>query len=251
MRTLFFFAAFYFGFWLAGYAVAADIDFDRNGVKEKYTADLDRGILKIERDNHIFSFDGVVGVDGGVYRSLVMFNDTPSLYYSNTSSSTTFDVYYTLEYVQKNPHIGCLYSKIKNSRNGILIKKAVCGLDLEVTSQYQNFVFKYSDGWITDTNLVSVEALVGEPVSPVDVAVGVLGGIEIRNRYESLDDLLSGKPSTLAVQKGGQFDFGKVETYLVYAADGVTVVRLDVVVKSENEIFKSYSAEDLSELITR
>ena len=67
-----------------------------------------------------------------------------------------------------------------------------------------------------------------EPPQPVDIPIGSLGEINVVLRYDSLDDLMSASPRTIATKGTDSRDLGTGNAYFVYDADGTTPLGLDL-----------------------
>ena len=209
-------------------AASSVMKFERGSHAEIYTADNESGLLEIEWKGSSDKFLGAVGSSGETYRALVNFNEGPALYYENSASSTSFQVYYTLKIENDTPVVDCIYGNIRNAQNGVSIRKAVCNLNYPLISDYQNLIFPYSDKWIGESNVVNLEKLISEPSQPVDVPVGSIGEVNVVLRYDTLDDLISATPRTLMMHGAASQDLGTAIAFFVYDADGITPLGLDV-----------------------
>lgn len=209
-------------------AATSVIQFERDNRTETYTVNSETGSLEIEREGISNKFSTAVSSRGETYRALVSFNKGPALFYENAASSTSFQVYYTLKIKKDAPVVDCIYGNIRNAQNGTSIRKAICNLGKPLTSDYQDLIFPYSDKWIGESNTAGVEQLMAEPPQPVDIPVGSLGEIRVVLRYDSLDDLMSASPRTIAIKGTDSRDFGTANAYFVYDADGTTPLGLDV-----------------------
>lgn len=213
-------------------------EFKRSETSEIYLINKKTGALDVTIDGTSKRFDNLLGSDGGTYRGFAPFNGGPALFYENTTSSTSFAIYYTLKLKDRNPVIDCLYSDIRNARNGTSIRKAICNLDATLKDDYANLVYRYSDAWIHETNSVNFEPIMTEPSQPVDVFIGSLGGIQVVSRYSSMDDLMSATPSTWLIQDKKSHNLGKGLIYFVYDADGKTPLGLDVEIDPAEHFLK-------------
>lgn len=201
---------------------------ERDNRTETYTMNSETGSLEIEWASMSNKFPTVVSSSGETYRALVSFNEGPALFYENAASSTSFQVYYTLKIENDAPVVDCIYGNIRNAQNGVPIRKAICNLGKPLTSDYQDLIFPYSDKWIGESNAAGVAQLMAEPLQPADIPVGSLGGVRVVLRYDSLDDLVSASPRTIAIKGADSRDFGTANAYFVYDANGTTPLGLDV-----------------------
>lgn len=90
--------------------------------------------------------------------------------------------------------VDCIYSNIRNERNGILINKAVCGLDIPLAKGYERTVYKLSDGWKDSTANVAIDSLLTTPPARLDVEEVMAGNIKLLRIYRRQEDLISSTP---------------------------------------------------------
>lgn len=226
------------------------IAINRADSSESYTADIESGILIIERSGEtITTLPNIVGYTGQITRALTSFNNGPALSYENSGSNTYFEVFYTLTLNKSTPLIDCAYANIRNGQNGVSVRKAVCNLEAPLSNNYQDLIFKYSDAWIDASNKVSLQSIMDEPSKAALVLLGSLGEVNLSLRYESIEDLMSATPGTIAT-KGGEFhEVTAGNAYLVYDADGITPLALDVEMDPISHTLKRLTSTELSRAI--
>ncbi|MNF38721.1 hypothetical protein D3C85_807550 [compost metagenome] len=74
-------------------AATSVMKFERDNRTETYTVNSETGSLEIEWGGTSNKFPTAVSSSGETYRALVSFNEGPALFYENTASSTSFQVY--------------------------------------------------------------------------------------------------------------------------------------------------------------
>lgn len=208
------------------------------------------GNLEVTGNGKTFRLENAIGSSGETYRDLVNFNNSPSLYYENTASSSAPIVHYTLSIKNDQPIIDCLYGDLRNPRNGISIRKAVCELEEPLYPDYQDIIYRFTDKWITETNSLNISNLQTNPNQPLTVSMGYLGAIEVSMHYSSLDDLLSGTPNTWLIKDGESYDLGKQRVYFVYNKDG-TLKRLDSEIDPTQNTLRKITEKDASQLLEK
>lgn len=201
-------------------------------------------------DTLLASFNGkeklykdVVGNEGQVYKDFVIFNKQPSLWYSNTSSRLKFNVYYTLQAKQNKLMVDCAYADIHDSSTGMVINKAICGLNKELNSNYSDLIYSFSDKWIEsfDQQKISV---------PLDIQLGKVDDITIYASYSSQEAFDTYTPEIILNYQDKSYNFGKEKVYIVYLVNNLSEVnRIDRVIDSEKLLIKSYYKDQLSELL--
>lgn len=212
---------------------------------EIYQANTDTGELIINYGQKTKILTDIVGQAGQTSRTLISFNGTPALTYENAGSNTSFEVFYTLALKDKIPIINCAYTNIRNGQNGTSIRKAVCNLNTPLTSDYQNLIFPYSDKWLAASSAVSLQSVMSEPSQPADMPLGRLGEVDIALRYNSLEELMSAAPKTIATAGGNTHEVTSGTAYFVYEADGTTPLSLDVETAPATHTLKRLTSAEL------
>lgn len=129
-------------------------------------------------------YKDVIGTEGQIYKDFMIFNNQPTLWYSNTASRFKFDVYYTLQVNQDDVTIDCAYADIMDSSSGLSINKAICGLNKKLDSYYPDLIYLFSNKWIDSITQQKGITL------PINIKIGKIGSLVITARYltqESLD----------------------------------------------------------------
>ena len=154
-------------------------------------------------------------------------------------------MFYTLALKDKVPVINCAYFNIRNGQNGASIRKAVCNLDTPLSNENQNLISTYSDKWIEASNAVSLQSVMAEPPQPADAPLGRLGEIDVALRYSSVDELMSATPKTIATAGAKTHEVSSGNTYLVYDADSITPLAMDVETDPATHTLKRLTSAEL------
>ena len=149
------------------------------------------------------------------------------------------------------PLIDCIYSNIRNGQNGASIRKAVCNLKKILSSNYQDTAFRYTDAWIEESNKVSLQSVMAEPAEAAVTPLGNLGNVLVALRYDSIEDLMSATPKTIASVAGKNYVVTLDNAYLVYDVDGVTASALDVETDPVAHSLKRLTATELLQAIKK
>jgi hypothetical protein len=227
------------------YAKTYTVTANRGDISEVYTGDMDTGELTISWEKEVKIFADIVGYVGQTSRMLVLFNNEPALAYENAGSNTYFEVFYTLTLKGKDPFINCVYGNIRNGQNGMSIRKAVCNLDKPLTSKYEDLIFAYSDKWIEASNTVSLQSVMAAPPHAVDVPLDRLGEVDVALRYNSVEELMSATPKTIATAGAKTYEVSSGNAYLVYDANGITPLALDVETDPVTHTLKRLTSAEL------
>lgn len=203
-----------------------------------YTADTASGALTIQWTGGQIKLNDIIGTYGQTYTTLINFNNKPALYYSNTASSTSFDIYYTLHGKNNEIYLDCIYADINSHINGLTTRKAVCGINEKLRDDVQDKVYAYTDKWIARADKENLTGLFENPESSIKVLIGKINDSFIYSSYTSLTDLLERSPTTLVVDNGAITDLGKKRSFLIYSPKNLeTAISLEQEV-SPNEPFK-------------
>ncbi|WP_313477191.1 hypothetical protein [Stutzerimonas kunmingensis] len=235
---------------ISAHASAYTISLNDDGVAEIYTADMDAGTLTIKQGTKTTIIADIVGYAGQTARTLVRFNGGPALSYENSGSNIHFEVFYTLKVKDNIPLIDCIYSNIRNGQNGASIRKAVC-LKKILSSDYQDTAFRYTDAWIEESNRASLQSVMAEPAEAAVTSLGKLGNVLVALRYDSIEDLMSATPKTIASVAGKTYVVTIGNAYLVYDVDGATASALDVETDPIAHSLKRLTATELLQAIKK
>lgn len=231
------------------YASTYTISSNGDEVPEIYTANMDAGTLTIKQGTETTVITDVVGYAGQTARTLVRFNGGHALSYENSGSNTHFEVFYTLKIKNNVPLIDCIYSNIRNGQNGASIRKAVCNLQKKLSSNYQDIIFRYSDAWIEESNRASLQSVMAEPAEAAVTPLAQLGNVFVALRYDSIEDLMSATPKTIASVDGKTYVVTLGNAYLVYDVDGLAPLALDVETDPVAHLLKRLTPTELFQVV--
>lgn len=234
-------------FVLAGYTFANDLSSTKEDI---YTANQDTKVLSVTWSGGSKTIAGVVGGQGQTVRALIDFNGRKAIRYENLASSSAFEAYFTLKRHDNNIFIDCIYTNVRNEQNGILINKAVCGLDKPLVEDYEDLVSDYTDAWKDATAKVDIRSLLKSPPVAVDVVEADFNGVELLRNYKVSDNLSSSLPETLIRKGSKKYSFGVGLFFSVYRADSLTTAAyLDVSTGDHSGPFDRYDASSLGKLL--
>lgn len=202
------------------YAREITLTYNKNG-ETTYIADLSSGTLSIKWDGQERKVNNIVGIEGQSSTTLLKFNDQPALHFSNTASSTSFDIYYTLHKTNKTIYIDCIYADISSHINGVTTRKGVCKLNIELKENFQDMAYDYTDKWLATANTASLSSLFEPSEIPVKILLGEIQKSTIYSFYSSQTDALERSPSTIIVDSGKTLSLGKKRCFLIYKADNL------------------------------
>ncbi|MGE8179172.1 hypothetical protein [Pseudomonas fluorescens] len=227
---------------------AAEIGNDSSG--DRYEVDGKTKGLKVSWQGGSLLVKGVVGDKGEVTRDLVGFNGKKALHYENLATATPFEAYLTVKRSDAGLVVDCIYGNIRNNQNGVLINKAVCGLNKKLVANYEDLIYEYSDAWKSSANFAALAPLMEDPATPVRVEEAKIRDLTIVRIYKSQDDLVSTLPTTIVERNSHEHSFGSSTVFTVFDASDLTVpVHIDIASKNLEESFERLDYERLKVVI--
>jgi hypothetical protein len=214
-----------------------------------YSADVGAQSLTVTWSGGSKTIEGVVGSRGETTRELVEFNGGKALHYENLASRAPFEAYFTLIRQGAEVLIDCVYTNIRNEQNGVLINKAVCGLNRPLAEEYEETVSEFSDQWKNVTNKVAIAPLLATPPVLVEVEDSTLGGVKLSRTYHSPNDLRFSRPESVVKKDKVSHSFGDNYVFSVYSlGDLISPHYLDVSSGNLDSAFVRYDWAALNKL---
>ncbi|RIJ12341.1 hypothetical protein DXT77_04925 [Pseudomonas sp. 91RF] len=206
-----------------------------------YSADVDARSLIVTWSGGSKTIKDVIGSQGETTRELVDFNGGKALHYENLASRAPFEAYFTLTRHGAEVFIDCVYTNVRNEQNGILINKAVCGLERPLAEEYEEVASEFSDQWKNLTNKVAITPLLATPPVSVEVEESVLDGVKLSRTYHSPNDLKFSRPESVVKKDKFSHSFGDSYVFSVYTpGDLINPLYLDVSSGKLDSVFVRY-----------
>lgn len=214
-----------------------------------YSADIDAQSLTVTWSGGSKTIEGVVGSQGETTRQLVEFNGGKALHYENLASRAPYEAYFTLTRHGAEILIDCVYTNIRNERNGILINKAVCGLERPLADEYEEVVSEFSDKWKDSTNKVAINSLLATPPQSIEVEDSVVGEMKLYRIYRTPDELKFSPPESIVKKDSSRHSFSTHYVFPVYSPkDLVNPLYLDVSSEKLDSSFVRYDQSAMNKL---
>jgi hypothetical protein len=221
-----------------------------NTQEDIYTENQNNKSLTVKWTGGSKKVEGVVGTQGETIRALVTFNGVQALRFENLASRSAYEAYFTLIRQGDNIVVDCIYANVRNENNGLLINKAVCGLDKPLTKDYEDLVYEFTDEWKSDIFKVAVDSVLKVPPVPVIVEEADFDGVKLSRIYKAPNDLSFTVPETSISREANTYSFGVRPTFSVYRAGNLHVpAYLDVSSGDYRASFVRLNAESLSVLL--
>jgi hypothetical protein len=218
--------------------------------KDIYTVNQVTKSLTVKWSGGSKTIEGVVGSQGETIRALVTFNGVKALRFENLASRSAFEAYFTLIRHSDNVFVDCIYANVRNEKNGVLINKAVCGLDKPLTEEYEDLVYEFTDEWKSSTAVVVIGSVLKIPPAPINVEEADFGVVKLSRIYKSQDDFSYSVPETSISNVAAKYSFGVGLAFLVYRVDNLNVpAYLDVSSGDYSAKFVRYDSDSLNKLL--
>lgn len=219
------------------------------GQNDVYLANAKTKSLSVTWAGGSRTIENVVGSEGETTRELVDFNGGKALHYENLASRSTFEAYFTLMRNAKDVFIDCIYANIRNEQNGILINKAVCGLNRPLAEEYDEAIYDFSDEWKSFTDNIAIEPLLRVPPLPLEVGESTLGEAKLSRIYNSKDNLSVSAPEAVIEKGAGKHSFGSSQVFSVYkVGDLARPIYFDVSSGALGGVFTRYDQVAIDKL---
>ena len=207
--------------------------------------------LQFKSGNETILVPNVIGNEGENSKVLVAFDGGAALYYDNVAGRSLYEVYFTLRHSGKKIKIDCIYLNARNGMNGMLISKAVCGLNKDLDENYTELMSRYSDAWMSAVGKVDIQGLIGSPSVPVSLTDAVWSDIAIVRTYNDVSSLSDTLPDTTVKSESKFHSFGKVPAYIVYQLpDEITPAFIAISDDRGEAPFKIYDYAGLKSLLS-
>ncbi|MGE7958763.1 hypothetical protein ACQKQA_19620 [Pseudomonas sp. NPDC089530] len=214
-----------------------------------YVADSNNKALSVTWSGGSKTIEGVVGSEGEITRELVDFDGSKALHYENLASRSPFEAYFTLRRHDGEVVIDCIYVSIRNEQDGILINKAVCGLDHPLAEGYEDVVYEFSDQWKSSTANIVIAQLLKTPPMSLEVKESKFGGAEFFRIYKSQKDLSTSVPEAVLKKEAKKYSFGSSLVFSVYKFDELaSPAYLDVSSEGLEKKFIRYDRDSVNKL---
>ncbi|VVN22288.1 MULTISPECIES: hypothetical protein [Pseudomonas] len=219
------------------------------GQDDVYLANAKTKSLNVTWAGGSRTIENVVGSEGETTRELVDFNGGKALHYENLASRSTFEAYFTLMRNAKDVFIDCIYANVRNEQNGILINKAVCGLNRPLAEEYDEAIYEFSDEWKSSTDNIAIEPLLRVPPLPLEVSESTLGEAKLSRIYNSKDNLSVSAPEAVIEKGTGKHSFGSSQVFSVYkVGDLARPIYFDVSSGALGGVFTRYDQVAIDKL---
>ncbi|MBX8548023.1 hypothetical protein K5D68_00200 [Pseudomonas cichorii] len=218
---------------------------------DKYTVDQrSPQDLKVSWLNGRVVAKGVLGEKGEITRGLVNFDGRKALHYENLASRTQFEAFVTLKRVNDELFIDCIYGNIRSDQNGVIINKAVCGLERKLLADYEQIIYDYSGIWKSKITPTAMRTLIQTPSTPATIEEASIENIKIVRIYKSKEDLQFNVPTTKIIRGERSHGFDAHMVFTVYQKSNLEKpTHLEVVTENLEAPFEKMDHKRLFEFL--
>ncbi|MGY2291432.1 hypothetical protein ACW9H6_11855 [Pseudomonas sp. SDO528_S397] len=223
-----------------------------NATSDTYEVDSETQGLRASWPGGSLLVKGVVGNQGQNTRTLMSFNGKRVLHYENLASRIPFEAYFTVERHSSKLVVDCIYVDTRSEQNGVLVNKAVCGLNKALVKNYAEMVYEFSDIWKDDAAVVDIGPVLEVPSATLQVVESSFNDIKVVRIYNSKACLAYHSPETLVKDESSVRPFGLNKVFTVFdVADLSTPIRIEVASEDMSKPFHKFGYKALSELLSK
>ena len=198
------------------------------------------GSIILEKDTNHTIYKDITKLKDGLYRELITTNGKPALFTSGES-----DIIYTLVTHDGKIHIDCAIADSRSNQTGVPIRNIVCGIDKELTTDYAELGYSFTDEWKGKASNLDITPLTKKG-KPLDITKGSINGIEIHESYDSVEALENLTPKTYLKHNKKCYQLPNQKIYTNYLmSEPNNPIGLSILIKPEEYEFKKYEYEDL------
>ncbi|MEB2519731.1 hypothetical protein D3C76_1105200 [compost metagenome] len=169
------------------------------------------------------SYANIIGEKEGFDRRFITLNGFAALQVSGRD-----DFYYTLAVRGREVFIDCAYANARNIYNGAQVTAGMCGLNKPLEQAYDEVGTRYSNQWQQSIFSFDTKSLF-ETGRAQDFLIGVIGNVEVFDRYFSIYSIENSSPQKVIKSASGCFYFGSAMVFLVFEKSSANTPRyLDV-----------------------
>ncbi|MNL18886.1 hypothetical protein D3C87_1400550 [compost metagenome] len=173
-------------------------------------------------------YKNIIGDKDGFNRKLVSVNDSPAL-----RVSARYKFYYTLTPRENEILIDCAYFDARNIYNGARASAAICGLNTQLTENYDEIAQDYSNTWRESIFSFDTKEVFESGIGK-DFFLGKIGEIEVFDRYPSANSLENSAPQKIIKSRAGCFNFADAVGFLVFINKDNPILHYLDVLRSED-----------------
>lgn len=200
----------------------------------------EEGSIILRDGGRKFEYVNIVGSQSGADRSLTKLNGLPALKVISRGN-----YYFTLLVKGGGVVIDCAYSDVRSIYNGARVGLGICGIDSPLSESFDESAHIYSSGLLDSIYSFSTESIY-KTGKGGDFLLGEIGGVEVYDRYSSVESLEGASPQKVIKSSLGCFNFGNSLVFLVFLKGDLKNIKyLDVLRTEEPLRLERLYGEDL------
>lgn len=164
-----------------------------------------------------------------------IFNQKPSLWYES-DAQTNYSAHAILKYINQKLYIDCIYANIRTGTNGLVIRKAECGLNEMLVDNGNDFVSDKIESWKSVYEMFNTKHFLDGELKELSIVIWRNKDFYIYTQYKYRNELLSAKPNTFIYGRNGVYNFGGKVVYFVFDKNSKNLLHIDVTGDSEGKM---------------
>lgn len=213
--------------------------------QENFTAKVREGSSEIafHMGEYDKNYSDIVGDKNGTYRDLIRVDGRPALFSSSRAESI-----YTLYTLDGNVLIDCVYTNFRSQYSGVTVRKAVCGLNEELTPNYAEIPYKYLSKWQEQVDGLDISQT-REKGAQLKIEDTTKSGFKLKTIYRTMTDLENGTPLTYIESSDLCYLANQKDAYLVYDNKNISIPdKIQIIGNEDNIITRNVNNEYISSL---
>ena len=202
------------------------------------------GSIMLRNSSSEVTYNNIIGDKEGFDRQLISINDSPAL-----RVSARYKFYYTLAPRENEILIDCAYFDVRNIYNGARASAGICGLNIQLTENYDEIAQDYSNTWRESIFSFDTKEVFESGKTRKDFFLGKIGEIEVFDRYPSASSLENSAPQKIIKSRFGCFNFAEAVGFLVFVnKDNPTLHYLDMLRSEDPMRLQRMQEQDLKKI---
>ncbi|WP_031520937.1 hypothetical protein [Siccibacter colletis] len=168
-----------------------------------YGYDKEKSVIYAQKNNMELTLQFKQDYNGNPSYAFDFFNGFPAIV-ADSRSLHDATIYATLNTIDNEFFIDCVYLAVKSKRNGIFAKEGICGLERVSAHNYKKFLDEKKSEVVNDIDSVDTSLLLNGKKDYLPIVIFNSKGVLLYKLYKSKEALLSDEYSILALKDDGQ-----------------------------------------------
>ncbi|WNN47262.1 hypothetical protein RIN58_12645 [Siccibacter colletis] len=212
-----------------------------------YGYDKEKGVIYAQKNNIELTLQFKQDYNGNPSYAFDFFNGFPAIV-ADSRSLHDATIYATLNTIDNEFFIDCVYSAVKSKRNGIFAKEGICGLERVSAHNYKKFLDEKKAEIVDDIDSVDTSLLLNGKKDYLPIVIFNSKGMLLYKLYKSKQALLNDEYSILALKNNGQCEVYENNPWVILNNNHPDVMEImdEVDLDDKIELRKSVPEKNIS-----